>query len=79
MSTPITPVILMGESGKELIKSLKKRRNQKFPDLKGTKGYYRVAPRNYTAFRINENGILRIYESIQHEGDCRTRLKLGQL
>ncbi len=71
--------ILIGEPAKDLIRSLRKRRNQKFTEIKGTKGYYRVTPRNWTAFRVNENGHLRIYESIQHEGDCRTRLKLSKL
>lgn len=42
----------------------------------GTRGYFKVGKRNYTAFRVNEFHILRIFENLQHEGECITKLKL---
>ena len=71
--------ILLEQEAKDFIFSIRKNLKGVHKEHISTKGYYRVGKRNFTAFRINDNGILRLYENIDHEGDCRRRLKLKQL
>lgn len=75
----MTDKVLIEQEGKDFIRSLRSKRHKVHTEHRGTKGYYRVGKRNFTAFRVNDNGILRVYENLDHEGDCRRRLKLKQL
>lgn len=68
--------IVTGDTAKSLLKTLLGKRTKKYSSIKGLKAYFKVGKRDYTAFRINDNGILRVHENLQHEGDCRTRLKI---
>ena len=72
--------LIIGDEGKAFVKNFNKTLDTgQAKKLYGTKGYYREGKRDYTAFRVNKEGKLVFYKGLQHEGDCRTKLKLKKL